>query len=297
MPWTGPAPARGHTTTTTAAIAAGTRSRGPWRRAPALPLTLKVVSPRAGQGLPGCTGGWESQGLHLADSSSPLPVPNSTMGQGLRPGEGPSSCRRERRQERGRSQERRQPSSSSSEKQRFYSCDRFGGREHPQPKPSLSSHPTSPTAGQEPGPHPQVRGGWLGVGSPSGLSASCYPRFLVLGAVLGHTASCAATCFSLSFPSCAPFSPSAPQNLDSLLSSLPCPSLSLSPPSTPTPRSLSPPPFPLIHHPFPLPSSSPLLVALTSCTPRPPVFTMHCLLDFFYLGFALFHFHVGQWFS
>ncbi|XP_040818763.1 voltage-dependent N-type calcium channel subunit alpha-1B isoform X2 [Ochotona curzoniae] len=85
-------------------------------------------------------------------------VPNSTMGQGLRPGEGPSSCRRERRQERGRSQERRQPSSSSSEKQRFYSCDRFGGREHPQPKPSLSSHPTSPTAGQEPGPHPQGSG-------------------------------------------------------------------------------------------------------------------------------------------
>uniref|UniRef100_A0A8C2SKD9 Voltage-dependent N-type calcium channel subunit alpha n=1 Tax=Capra hircus TaxID=9925 RepID=A0A8C2SKD9_CAPHI len=75
-------------------------------------------------------------------------------------GDGPAGCRRERRQERGRSQERRQPSSSSSEKQRFYSCDRFGGREPLQPKPSLSSHPTSPTAGQE-----QVRGGSVN-GSP-----------------------------------------------------------------------------------------------------------------------------------
>ncbi|MXQ97878.1 hypothetical protein E5288_WYG003982 [Bos mutus] len=43
-------------------------------------------------------------------------------------------------------------------KQRFYSCDRFGGREPPQPKPSLSSHPTSPTAGQEPGPPRQGSG-------------------------------------------------------------------------------------------------------------------------------------------
>ncbi|VTJ81098.1 Hypothetical predicted protein [Marmota monax] len=84
-------------------------------------------------------------------------APNSTAGPSLPPGEGPTGCRRERerKQERGRSQERRQPSSSSSEKQRFYSCDRFGGREHPQPKPSLSSHPTTPTAG-EPGPPPQV---------------------------------------------------------------------------------------------------------------------------------------------
>uniref|UniRef100_A0A2K5HNL3 Voltage-dependent N-type calcium channel subunit alpha n=1 Tax=Colobus angolensis palliatus TaxID=336983 RepID=A0A2K5HNL3_COLAP len=87
-------------------------------------------------------------------------APSSAAGPGLPPGEGPTGCRRERerRQERGRSQERRQPSSSSSEKQRFYSCDRFGGREPPKPKPSLSSHPTSPTAGQEPGPHPQGSG-------------------------------------------------------------------------------------------------------------------------------------------
>uniref|UniRef100_A0A2K5EPA9 Voltage-dependent N-type calcium channel subunit alpha n=1 Tax=Aotus nancymaae TaxID=37293 RepID=A0A2K5EPA9_AOTNA len=87
-------------------------------------------------------------------------APSSAAGPGLPLGEGPTGCRRERerRQERGRSQERRQPSSSSSEKQRFYSCDRFGGREPPKPKPSLSSHPTSPTAGQEPGPHPQGSG-------------------------------------------------------------------------------------------------------------------------------------------
>uniref|UniRef100_A0A8D1XTT9 Voltage-dependent calcium channel alpha-1 subunit IQ domain-containing protein n=1 Tax=Sus scrofa TaxID=9823 RepID=A0A8D1XTT9_PIG len=85
-------------------------------------------------------------------------APNSTAGPGPPPVDGPAGCRRERRQERGRSQERRQPSSSSSEKQRFYSCDRFGGREPPQPKPSLSSHPTSPTAGQEPGPLRQGSG-------------------------------------------------------------------------------------------------------------------------------------------
>ncbi|XP_029776821.1 voltage-dependent N-type calcium channel subunit alpha-1B, partial [Suricata suricatta] len=91
-------------------------------------------------------------------------APSSTAGPGPPPGEGPAGCRRERRQERGRSQERRQPSSSSSEKQRFYSCDRFGGREPPQPKPSLSSHPTSPTAGQEQGP-PRQGGGSVN-GSP-----------------------------------------------------------------------------------------------------------------------------------
>ncbi|XP_030876230.1 voltage-dependent N-type calcium channel subunit alpha-1B [Leptonychotes weddellii] len=91
-------------------------------------------------------------------------APSSVAGPGPPPGEGPTGCRRERRQERGRSQERRQPSSSSSEKQRFYSCDRFGGREPSQPKPSLSSHPTSPTAGQEPGP-PRPGGGSVN-GSP-----------------------------------------------------------------------------------------------------------------------------------
>lgn len=103
-------------------------------------------------------GGSLSPNLALcADFSSSWPAPSSAAGPGPPPGEGPTGCRRERRQERGRSQERRQPSSSSSEKQRFYSCDRFGGREPLQPKPSLSSHPTSPTAGQEPGPPRQVR--------------------------------------------------------------------------------------------------------------------------------------------
>ncbi|XP_037707101.1 voltage-dependent N-type calcium channel subunit alpha-1B [Choloepus didactylus] len=78
--------------------------------------------------------------------------------------EGPGPGRRERRQERGRSQERKQHSSSSSEKQRFYSCDRFGGRDPALPKAALGSHPTSPTAGPEPGP--QRQGGGSGNGSP-----------------------------------------------------------------------------------------------------------------------------------
>jgi hypothetical protein len=105
--------------------------------------------------------GWVSfPVLNLTELICPLPgpAPHSAAGPCLPAGEGPTGCRRERerKQERGRSQERRQPSSSSSEKQRFYSCDRFGSREPQQPKPSLSSHPTSPTAGLEPGPHPQV---------------------------------------------------------------------------------------------------------------------------------------------
>uniref|UniRef100_A0A8C3WQF3 Voltage-dependent N-type calcium channel subunit alpha n=1 Tax=Catagonus wagneri TaxID=51154 RepID=A0A8C3WQF3_9CETA len=99
-------------------------------------------------------------------------APSSTAGPGPPPVDGPVGCRRERRQERGRSQERRQPSSSSSEKQRFYSCDRFGGREPPQPKPSLSSHPTSPTAGQEPGPLRQGSGSVNGSPLPSTSGAS-----------------------------------------------------------------------------------------------------------------------------
>ncbi|XP_054440719.1 voltage-dependent N-type calcium channel subunit alpha-1B [Pteronotus mesoamericanus] len=89
-------------------------------------------------------------------------APSSAAGPGPPPGDAPAGGRRERRQERGRSQERRQPSSSSSEKQRFYSCDRFGGREPPQPRPALGSHPTSPTAGPEPGPPRQ------GAGSANG---------------------------------------------------------------------------------------------------------------------------------
>ncbi|XP_069871302.1 voltage-dependent N-type calcium channel subunit alpha-1B isoform X4 [Dipodomys merriami] len=101
-------------------------------------------------------------------------APNSAAGPGLPAGEGPTGCRRERerKQERGRSQERRQPSSSSSEKQRFYSCDRFGSREPPQPKPSLSSHPTSPTAGLGTGPPPQGSGPVNGSPSLSTSGAS-----------------------------------------------------------------------------------------------------------------------------
>nr|AAB60437.1 N-type calcium channel alpha1 subunit [Mus musculus] len=81
----------------------------------------------------------------------------AAAGPGLPHGEGSTACRRDRKQERGRSQERRQPSSSSSEKQRFYSCDRLGAGS-PQLMPSLSSHPTSPAAALEPAPHPQGSG-------------------------------------------------------------------------------------------------------------------------------------------
>uniref|UniRef100_A0A8C6F9D7 Voltage-dependent N-type calcium channel subunit alpha n=1 Tax=Monodon monoceros TaxID=40151 RepID=A0A8C6F9D7_MONMO len=78
-------------------------------------------------------------------------APNSAAGPGPPSGDGPAGCRRER----SRSQERRQPSASS-EKQRFYSCDRFGVREPPQPQLPLSSHPASPTAGTP--PHPRSLG-------------------------------------------------------------------------------------------------------------------------------------------
>uniref|UniRef100_A0A452DTN0 Voltage-dependent N-type calcium channel subunit alpha n=1 Tax=Capra hircus TaxID=9925 RepID=A0A452DTN0_CAPHI len=98
------------------------------------------------------------KGPSLSADTDGAPYSSAGPGPPPPPGDGPAGCRRERRQERGRSQERRQPSSSSSEKQRFYSCDRFGGREPLQPKPSLSSHPTSPTAGQEPGPPRQGSG-------------------------------------------------------------------------------------------------------------------------------------------
>lgn len=111
-----------------------------------------------------CWSGRSVSRLAGRDLRSPGPAPHSA-GPGPPPAEGPAGGRRERRQERGRSQERRQPSSSSSEKQRFYSCDRFGGREPPHPRPSLSSHPTSPTAGQEPGPLRQV-GRWA-PGAPA----------------------------------------------------------------------------------------------------------------------------------
>ncbi|NXH17918.1 CAC1B protein, partial [Bucco capensis] len=65
----------------------------------------------------------------------------------------PSS--KDKKQERGRSQERKQHSSSSSEKQRFYSCDRYGSRDRCQAKATEQSRPTSPSAGPEQGPHRQ----------------------------------------------------------------------------------------------------------------------------------------------
>ncbi|XP_029807828.1 voltage-dependent N-type calcium channel subunit alpha-1B-like [Suricata suricatta] len=96
-------------------------------------------------------------------------APSSAVGPRPPPGEWPTGCWQECRQERGRPpREWRQPSSSS-EKQRFYSCDHFGHREPLKPKPPLSSHSTLPIAGQEPGP-PRQGGGSVN-GSPL-LSAS-----------------------------------------------------------------------------------------------------------------------------
>ncbi|XP_068928791.1 voltage-dependent N-type calcium channel subunit alpha-1B [Petaurus breviceps papuanus] len=85
-------------------------------------------------------------------------APNHSVGMAAPSGEGPAPCKHERKQERGRSQERKQLSSSSSEKQRFYSCDRFGSRDPSQPKSSNGSRPISPPGGQEPGPHRQGSG-------------------------------------------------------------------------------------------------------------------------------------------
>ncbi|CAI9620491.1 unnamed protein product [Staurois parvus] len=66
---------------------------------------------------------------------------------------------RERRQERGRSQERKQQPPSSSEKQRFYSCDRYGSRDSGHPRHSDHSRATSPTSGQDHAPPPRQ---WFG---------------------------------------------------------------------------------------------------------------------------------------
>uniref|UniRef100_A0A8B9EGZ3 Voltage-dependent N-type calcium channel subunit alpha n=1 Tax=Anser cygnoides TaxID=8845 RepID=A0A8B9EGZ3_ANSCY len=85
---------------------------------------------------------------------------------------------RERKQERGRSQERKQHSSSSSEKQRFYSCDRYGSRDRSQPKSADQSRPTSPNGGPEQGPHRQGSGSVNGspLLSTSGASTPCRGR-------------------------------------------------------------------------------------------------------------------------
>ncbi|KYO23155.1 hypothetical protein Y1Q_0005596 [Alligator mississippiensis] len=85
---------------------------------------------------------------------------------------------RDKKQERGRSQERKQHSSSSSEKQRFYSCDRYGSRDHSQPKSAEHSRPTSPNGGPEQGPHRQGSGSVNGspLMSTSGASTPCRGR-------------------------------------------------------------------------------------------------------------------------
>ncbi|XP_063791946.1 voltage-dependent N-type calcium channel subunit alpha-1B isoform X6 [Pseudophryne corroboree] len=82
---------------------------------------------------------------------------------------------RERRQERGRSQERKQQHPSSSDKQRFYSCDRYGSRDSGHPRPSDHSRAASPSSAQEHTTHRQGSGS--GNGSPrltsSGASTPC----------------------------------------------------------------------------------------------------------------------------
>uniref|UniRef100_A0A803TUU7 Voltage-dependent N-type calcium channel subunit alpha n=1 Tax=Anolis carolinensis TaxID=28377 RepID=A0A803TUU7_ANOCA len=92
--------------------------------------------------------------------------------------QGADAASKVKKQERGRSQERKLHSSSSSEKQRFYSCDRYGSREHSQPKPSERSRPTSPNGGQE--HETQKQGSGSVNGSPllstSGASTPCRGR-------------------------------------------------------------------------------------------------------------------------
>uniref|UniRef100_A0A8C6NF37 Voltage-dependent N-type calcium channel subunit alpha n=1 Tax=Melopsittacus undulatus TaxID=13146 RepID=A0A8C6NF37_MELUD len=88
------------------------------------------------------------------------------------------SSSKDKKQERGRSQERKQHSSSSSEKQRFYSCDRYGSRDRSQPKSADQSRPTSPNGGPEQGPHRQGSGSVNGspLLSTSGASTPCRGR-------------------------------------------------------------------------------------------------------------------------
>uniref|UniRef100_A0A8C6NFC7 Voltage-dependent N-type calcium channel subunit alpha n=1 Tax=Melopsittacus undulatus TaxID=13146 RepID=A0A8C6NFC7_MELUD len=90
----------------------------------------------------------------------------------------PPGCTADKKQERGRSQERKQHSSSSSEKQRFYSCDRYGSRDRSQPKSADQSRPTSPNGGPEQGPHRQGSGSVNGspLLSTSGASTPCRGR-------------------------------------------------------------------------------------------------------------------------
>ncbi|XP_077162605.1 voltage-dependent N-type calcium channel subunit alpha-1B isoform X4 [Paroedura picta] len=101
--------------------------------------------------------------------------PGNHLADGEAAGEAASKAKR---QERGRSQERKLHSSSSSEKQRFYSCDRYGSRDHSQPKSSERSRPTSPSGGQEHGMQKQGSGSVNGspLLSTSGASTPCRGR-------------------------------------------------------------------------------------------------------------------------
>uniref|UniRef100_A0A8C3VGT8 Voltage-dependent N-type calcium channel subunit alpha n=1 Tax=Catharus ustulatus TaxID=91951 RepID=A0A8C3VGT8_CATUS len=102
----------------------------------------------------------------------------SLGGQGADGPQSGESSSKDKKQERGRSQERKQHSSSSSEKQRFYSCDRYGSRERAQPKSAEQSRPTSPNGGPEHGPHRQGSGSVNGspLLSTSGASTPCRGR-------------------------------------------------------------------------------------------------------------------------
>ncbi|XP_067825703.1 calcium channel, voltage-dependent, N type, alpha 1B subunit, a [Heptranchias perlo] len=78
--------------------------------------------------------------------------------------------------ERGRSQERKPP--SSNEKQRYYSCDRYGSREPPQPKSTDNSRSASPSTGPDHSLHRQGSGSVNGspLQSVSGASTPCRGR-------------------------------------------------------------------------------------------------------------------------
>uniref|UniRef100_A0A8C4VCF7 Voltage-dependent N-type calcium channel subunit alpha n=1 Tax=Falco tinnunculus TaxID=100819 RepID=A0A8C4VCF7_FALTI len=116
----------------------------------------------------------------LADGQAGKCFANKNLSLVLLPSGCPSgeSSSKDKKQERGRSQERKQHSSSSSEKQRFYSCDRYGSRERSQPKSADQSRPTSPNGGPDQGPHRQGSGSVNGspLLSTSGASTPCRGR-------------------------------------------------------------------------------------------------------------------------
>ncbi|KAM6965215.1 calcium channel, voltage-dependent, N type, alpha 1B subunit, a [Aplochiton taeniatus] len=96
-----------------------------------------------------------------------------SLGHRGNPGEGPaaaaaSSSSRERGQERGRSHERKHHTTSA-DKQRYYSCDRYGSREHCQTKSATASCATSPSEVQDTS-FTKQGSGWV-KGSPATLSS------------------------------------------------------------------------------------------------------------------------------